>query len=188
MQRRSTRSTLAALALLCVSAPVAAQDLAIRLGGGLAAPIYTTSNDYVTGPAAMAALEAFLTPRWGLRLDVEWSRINERDDLGSGGQVQTWGASLNGVYRFPGQLARPYLLAGVGAYQLERTVFEADPYDFGITSAVQLGAGIDLDLWPGVEPFAEARAALHMTDYPHPDVGPAYIWPVVVGVRLALPD
>ena len=187
MQIRPVRSILTVLALLCVSAPVAAQDLAIRLGGGLAAPVYITSNDYVSGPAAMVALEAFLTPTWGLRLDFDWSRINERDTGVSGTQVQTWGASLDGVYRFPGESVQPYLLAGVGGYQLERTAFEAERYSHGITPAVQAGGGVDLDLWPGLQPFAEARATLHLTDYPHIDDGPTFIWPVVVGVRLALP-
>jgi hypothetical protein len=136
----------------------------------------------------MLSVESRLSRRWSLRLDGEWSLLHGpppqagREGDSRYRDLRTYGASLNGLRRFSEGRFAPYLLAGIGAYRLQRV---GDyPSVYGTTGALQVGVGIDGDLWGRVNPFVEARALVHATDYGAVEYGPTIVWPVLIGVRI----
>ena len=179
---------LAACAALAGAAPLHAQDLSFRAGAGAAIPVGGAGERRDAGPSAMLSIESRLSRLWGLRLDGEWSLLNGppvpavEEDYSSRRDLRTIGASLNGIFWFSDSQIAPYWLIGIGAYRLQRVDAPASPY--GTTGAFQAGLGIDGKLWDRVDPFVEARAMLHVTDYGSDEFSPTVYWPIVIGVRI----
>lgn len=95
--------------------------------------------------------------------------------------LRTYGASLNAILApSEGELA-PYLLVGVGVYRLQAVGQRPSPY--GTTGALQAGFGIDAEIGKRINPFVEARAQIHVTDYGSDEWSPTVYWPVLIGVR-----
>jgi len=169
------------------SASLEAQDLSVRAAAGAAIPVGGAGERRSAGPAAMLSVESRLSNLWSLRVAGEWSLL--RGPTAPAGQehfsehqdLRTLGVSLNGIVRLSDDRVAPYVIAGAGAYRLQRVDAPASPY--GITGAVQAGFGWDGNLWDRVTPFVEARAQVHVTDYGTDEFLPTVYWPVVIGVR-----
>ncbi len=86
------------------------------------------------------------------------------------------------LVRFSDDSIAPYLLAGIGAYRLQQVGGRASPY--GTTGALQMGGGMDVNIWRRVDPFVEARAIVHVTDYGSDEFSPTAYWPLVIGLRI----
>ena len=88
----------------------------------------------------------------GLQAEGMWSRWNHEsiDDA----KATILNGSLNAVINLPTPGFSPYIIGGVGYYNLkeETPLFEGDTNDFGIN----VGAGVKLGL-PGLAVFGEAR-------------------------------
>lgn len=179
---------LATFTALTGVAPLQAQDLSLRAAAGAAVPVGRTGEERDTGPAAMLSVEIRLSRLWRLRLDGEWSQLTGtpapagQEQFSNYQDLRAIGASLNYVLKFSEDQLAPYLLAGVGAYRLQRVDAPASPY--GTTGALQAGIGIDGNFWGWVEPFAEARAMVHATDYGSDEFSATVYWPILVGLRI----
>jgi hypothetical protein len=177
-----------ALALGVGAAPLEAQDLSVRAAAGAAIPVGGAGERRDAGPAALLSLEFGLSSRWSLRVDGEWSLLRGEpapaghEHFSDYQDLRTVGASLNGVLRLSDDSLTPYLLAGIGAYRLQRV--DAPPSPYGATGAVQAGFGLDGNLRPRVNPFVEVRAQLHVTDYGSDEFSPTVYWPVVIGLQV----
>lgn len=179
---------LAAFAVLGSTAPLQAQDVSFRAAAGVAVPAGGAAERRDTGPSAMLSVETRLSRVWSLRLIGEWSQLTAvrapegQEHLAKYQDLRTIGASLNGVLTFSEGRLAPYLLAGIGAYRLQRVAAPASPY--GTTGALQAGIGIDGNLWGGVDPFIEARTMVHVTDYGSDEFSPTVYWPILIGLRI----
>jgi hypothetical protein len=179
--------SIGALALLAGAAPLRAQGTHLRVGAGLALPVGDAGDRYRAGPLYMASLQAPLGGLWSVRFDGEWSRVNGREYVPPGGprpapDLRAAGGSLNAVRHLSRARAAPYLLAGMGAYRLQRVGDR--PSVYGTTPMVQLGLGVDATVLRRINPFAEVRAQVHLTDYAADELHASVFRPVVVGVRI----
>jgi hypothetical protein len=176
------------LALVAGPASLGAQALSVRAAAGAAIPVGGAGERRDAGPAAMLSVETSLGNRWGLRLDGEWSLLRGptpragQEHFSSDRDLRTVGVSLNGVLRLAHERLAPYLIVGAGAYRLQRVGDSASPY--GTTGAMQAGFGVDGNYWSRVNPFIEARAQVHATDYGAGEFSPTVYWPVLIGLRL----
>ena len=187
---RISRATLllAAFAALAGTAPLQAQDISFRVAAGAAVPAGGAGERRDAGPSAMLSAETRLNRLWGLRLDGEWSLLSGppappgQENFSNYQDLRTIGASLNGIFWFSDGRLAPYWLVGIGAHRLQRVDAPASPY--GTTGALQAGFGIDGNLWGRVDPFIEARAMVHVTDYGSDEFSPTVYWPVLIGLRI----
>jgi hypothetical protein len=176
-----------ALAVAVGSASLDAQVL-VRAAAGAAVPVGGAGERRDLGPAATLSVESRLT-NWTLRMDAEWSLLRGpaapagQEHFSNDQDLRTLGISLNGIMRLSEDRLAPYLLIGAGAYRLQQVDASASPY--GTTGALQAGIGLDSDLWSRINPFVEARAQVHVTDYGGHEFGPTVFWPVVIGLRFA---
>lgn len=179
---------LAAFAALASTVPLQAQDISFRVAAGAAIPAGGAAERRDLGPSAMISVEPGLTRLWSLRLDGEWSQLTGapapagQEHFSNYQDLRAIGASLNGILRFSDDQLAPYLLVGIGAYRLQRVDAPASPY--GTTGALQAGLGIDGNLWGRVDPFIEARAMVHATDYGSDEFSPTVYWPILIGLRI----
>lgn len=184
------RSTflLALFAALAGTAPLRAQEISFRAAAGAAVPVGGAGDRRDAGPSAMLSVETGLSRLWSIRLDGEWSQLTGppapegQEHFSNYQDLRTIGASLNGVLRFSDRQFAPYLLAGIGAYRLQRV--NAPPSPYGITGALQGGMGIDGNFWGRVDPFMEARVMVHVTDYGSDEFSPTVYWPILIGLRV----
>lgn len=166
MQRRFVMCLVAlSLTLACAaSASAMVRPFQIGFGGGASVPVSDAKDAFKSGfhGKAMVQWKAPVLP-----FAVRGSFGYERFDLkglvpGSSGN----GRILSGVgdlsYGFPVGPVRPYLIAGVGAYNLNATVNGTSG-----TSQTKLGidggAGVEFHLG-GISAFAEARLENIFTD------------------------
>jgi hypothetical protein len=184
-----TALLLAAFSLLAGQVPLQAQEISFRVAAGAAVPVASAGERRDAGPAALISIENRFGPRWSLRLDGEWSRLGGtpapvgQEHLSNYQDLRTVGASLNGVRSFSDGRFAPYLLAGLGAYRLQRVDAPASPY--GTTAALQAGVGIDGNLRGRIGVFAETRAMLHLTDYGSDEATPTVYLPILIGLRIS---
>lgn len=157
---------------------------------GAAFPVGGAGERRDAGPAALVSVESRQSKYWSIRVDAEWSLLNARPaPAGQEGHFQyadlrTYGASLNGILRFPEDAITVYLLGGIGAYSLQAVDQRRSPY--GMTGALQAGFGIEGNFWKRVNPFIEARALSHITDYGSDEYSSTTYWPATVGLRIRL--
>lgn len=186
----STRIPLlpALFAVLAGTGPLGAQDLSFRVAAGIAVPAGGAGERRDTGPSAMMSVEIPLGRLSGLRLDGEWSRLTGKpapagqEHFSDYQHLRSIGVSLNAIGRFSEGRFAPYMVAGLGAYRLQRLDAPASPY--GTTGALQAGLGVDGPLWQRVAPFLETRAMLHVTDYGSDEFSPTVYLPILVGLRV----
>lgn len=137
------RSTflLALFAALAGTAPLRAQEISFRAAAGAAVPVGGAGDRRDAGPSAMLSVETGLSRLWSIRLDGEWSQLTGppapegQEHFSNYQDLRTIGMSLNGVLRFSDGPLAPYLLAGIGAYRLQRVNGPPSPY--GTTGALQ---------------------------------------------------
>jgi hypothetical protein len=189
MRYRRTALLLSALAILLAQEPLRAQSgLSVGAGAGAAIPAGQAGERRDLGPAAMLSVEARMNPRWSVRLDGEWSLLGGptapagQEHVSSSQDLRTVGASLNLVMRLSEAAFSPYLLAGAGAYRLQRVNAPKSPY--GTTAALQAGVGAEAKMSRRIGAFVEARAQMHATDYGADEYGATVFWPVLAGIRI----
>lgn len=186
---RRTALLFGALTVLLAVKPLSAQALSVRAGAGSAIPVGGAKKVRDAGPAAAIAVELGLSRRWRVRLDGEWSLLNGpaappgQEIYSRYSDLRTQGGSLNAVMRFSDGAFSPYLLAGIGAYRLQRVRAPKSPY--GTTPALQAGVGVDVNLSRSIGAFAEARGQVHTTDYGAArEFGWTTFWPLIAGIRI----
>jgi opacity protein-like surface antigen len=172
---RIVRAAFAAVALtLAVSATEAQAQIGFSIGGG---PTFAT-GDFGDGldmgyHAKVGAHFSLPMLPIGLVAEGMWTRwdVSETDDA----NIQSLNGALNAVINIPTPGFSPYLIGGVGYYnmKLDSPLVEADSNDFGIN----IGAGVKLGL-PGLSVFGEARLHNVMTEGES-----ARFIPVTVGIR-----
>ncbi len=178
-----TLVSLGALALLAGAAPLDAQGTFFRLGTGLAQPVAEAGERYRAGPVAAASIQTPLGGRWSVRFDAEWSRMDGRSfGTVTAPDLRTVGGSMNAVRHLSRARAAPYLLAGIGGYRLQRVGDHTNGY--GTTPMVQLGIGVDGTVLRYINPYAEVRAQVHLTDYAADELSPSVFRPITLGVRI----
>jgi hypothetical protein len=178
-----TLLSIGALALLAGAAPLGAQGTYFRAGTGLALPVGEAGERYRAGPLAAVSIQTPLGGRWSVRFEAEWSRMDGRSDgTATPPDLRTVGGSMNAVRHLSRPPAAPYLLAGIGGYRLQRV--GDHPNGYGTTPMVQLGIGVDGTVLRHINPFAEVRAQVHLTDYAADELSPSVFRPITLGVRI----
>lgn len=184
-----TALLIGALTGLLAVMPLSAQATSVRAGAGRVVPVGDAKKVRDPGPAAAIALELGLSRRWSVRLDGEWSLLNGpaappgQELYSQYSDLRTLGGALSAVMRFSEGAFSPYLLAGIGAYRLQRV--KAPRSVYGTTPALQAGVGIDVNLSRSIGAFAEARGQAHITDYgAGKDFGSTNYWLLIAGFRL----
>ena len=157
----------------------AAQDASVGLSAGVSVPVGSGSDVVETGyqVAGHLVLRGEQSPL-GLRFDVSFNRW-EIADLPA--NVRSIAGTVNGMFFVGTGALRPYLLGGVGVYNL-RGSFDFTPINPTRSSSethfgVNGGLGLDFQLG-GVATFVEARYNSVFTDGPNTN-----FVPVSVGVR-----
>lgn len=162
------------------------------IAGGVALPTTDihVNEETFTAPASgyvvMALLEVNLPfVPFGVRADAMYQGLRFEDDAagpGSGdGEGNILAGTVNGVFRLPGLGVRPYLIAGVGYYNLAVDLeneplgqaLSEDTRQFGVNG----GIGLRIPLG-GINAFIEARYHNIYTD-----IETTAIIPVVFGIR-----
>lgn len=168
--RRMVWSVIAAILSLTVAVPASAQlaSSPARFGivGGGTFPIGNLSDIASSGwhAGALVDLGLPLVPL-GFRVEGTWHQLGSKDTFiaaNSVGAVQETektrviAVTLNATYAFgPQPLIKPYLIGGVGGYNVKFEPSDADSFSetrFGIN----LGAGLRVQL-TGFSTFAEIR-------------------------------
>ena len=148
-------TTASALAL-CATAASAQVGRPVSLGisGGASVPSGDLGDGLESGFNIGGLLQVSpATSPLGLRLEGNYHRFDY--DAGVDGNTRLISGVANGVLRFPGQVVRPYLIAGIGAYNLGGEVANVD-LDSETNVGLNGGAGIDIPL-SGIAAFVEAR-------------------------------
>lgn len=97
-----------------------------------------------------------------LRIDGQWSQFNFKNEpLLTGSHYRVIDGTADAVFNLPSaSLAKFYLIAGAGVYNLKITNPGEDIGDFNTNSVTKFGlnggAGLKFNL-PGISPFIEAR-------------------------------
>jgi opacity protein-like surface antigen len=174
---------------VALSAQVAQAQAGLSLGVGAGAVIPTGSMADIntmgwTGQASLRVKPA-VSPL-GFQVDASYSRLGLDSDLVEG-HTQTIAGTANALYAFPSAaVARPYLIGGVGVYNMKATVDDVSgsATKFGANA----GAGFDLKLGSAAL-YAEGR--LHAIfkggfDSETGEEATAYMIPLTVGLRWSL--
>ncbi len=174
---------------LALGAQVAQAQAGLSLGLGAGAVIPTGNMGDVnstgwTGQASLR-LKPAVSPL-GFQLDASYSRMGLATDLVEG-NTQMLSGTANAVFAFPSAaVARPYLIGGVGMYNMKLTVDDVSGSDtkFGANA----GAGVDLKLG-SASLYAEGRFHAIFSgavDGQTLEETTAYMIPLTVGLRWSL--
>lgn len=165
------------IALSASAAQAQSSPLTFGVGGGLTIPM----NDGLNTGFNILGSVGFQPPAlpFGIRIDGQFNRNGVDTDL----DVQTRAISVTGnaVYRFavaPTTKIRPYLIGGIGAYNLKATGSDVPDGVDGETK-MGLNAGAGLNFAAGAASlFVEGRFHTVFTE------GENYkIFPITVGIR-----
>ncbi len=154
------------------------RPVSVGISGGLSIPTGDAGDFYDSGFNVGGLLE-FTRPASPLafRLEVDYQRFAFKDDSGvlsSDTDTRIISGVANALYKFGGETARPYLLGGVGLFNLSAAAENADSETkFGFN----LGAGLEIPL-SGITAFGDIRYQSIQTE------GSAFnIIPIRVGIR-----
>ena len=161
---------------LCATAASAqsARPVSFGITGGASVPTGDVGDGLETGYNFGGLLQ--ITPAispLGLRLEGGYHSF---DFDGGNGNTRLVTGIANGVVRFPGQIVRPYLIAGVGAYNVGGEIAGVD-LDSETNVGLNGGVGIDIPL-SGLSTFVEARYHTVFRDGENMN-----LVPVTVGIR-----
>ena len=180
----------AALGLaLAIGAQAAQAQAGVSLGLGAGAVVPTGSMADInsmgwTGQTSLRVKPA-VSPL-GFQVDASYSRMGFDSDL-IDGHTSTLAGTANAVFAFPSAaVARPYLIGGVGVYNMKATVGDVSGSDtkFGANA----GAGFDLKLGSAAL-YAEGRFHAIFKggfDTETGDEATGYMIPLTVGLRWSL--
>jgi hypothetical protein len=170
---------------LSAQAANAQGGVSLGIGGGAVVPTGSLSDVGKTG--YNATLSAQFKPAaspLGLQVDGFYNRFAFD---GFDGHTRMIGGTANALFSLPGAVAHPYLIGGVGVYNMQATLD-----GFGSASDTKFGfnGGLGLDL--GVGPaklYAEGRLHAIMkgtVDSQSLEETTAYMVPLTVGLRWSL--
>jgi opacity protein-like surface antigen len=183
--KRMLRGAAIGLAVaMSAQAAQAQSNLSLGIGGGAVVPTGSLADVGKTG--WNATLSARLKPApspIGFQLDGFYNRFAFD---GIDGHSSILGASANALFALPGVVAHPYLIGGLGVYNMKATVGDVSGSDtkFGFNG----GLGVDVGVGPA-RLYAEGR--LHgimkgTVDSQTLEEKTAYMVPLTVGLRWAL--
>jgi hypothetical protein len=159
--------------------------LSLGLGGGVTVPTGSLADGAGTGWNGMvvARIKPAMSPV-GFQLDGFYNRFGLE---GVEGNARILGATANAVYAFPSAaVARPYLLGGVGMYNLKASVDGGPEGSSESKFGINAGAGFDFAFGGNARLYAEGRfhAILKGTvDSQTFEETTAYMIPLTVGMR-----
>jgi opacity protein-like surface antigen len=172
---------------LSTQAAQAQAGISLGLGGGAVIPTGSMADVHSMGWTGQTSLRVkpAVSPL-GFQLDASYSRMGIDSDVVEG-NTRTLAGTANAVYAFPSAaVARPYLLGGVGLYNMKATVGDVSGSDtkFGANA----GAGFDLKLGSAAL-YAEGRFHAIFKggfDSETGEEATAYMIPLTVGLRWSL--
>jgi hypothetical protein len=166
-----------ALAIAC-AIPAAAQVPVLGVAGGLAVPTSRFGRPLDVGFDFQASADLRPVPGpFEFRGDLLWSRFAVSDPgIGSSNVV---GGTFDLVVDLPVPSVSPYLIGGVGVYDVEVGSDVSHHSRFG--TGLNIGGGVRVPILPFLHAFFETR--YHVV-YASPFGGNTTFVPIVVGVRL----
>lgn len=153
------------------------RPVSFGVAGGLSIPTGDFGDVLKSGFLAGALLE-FTRPASpvAFRIEADYQRFSIKDDfdIGSPSDTRVISGVANVLYKFAGETARPYVLGGVGLFNVGATVEGADSENkFGFN----VGAGLEIPL-SGITAFGDVRYQSIQTE------GSALnLIPIRVGIR-----
>lgn len=161
--------------------------LSLSLGAGAVVPTGSMADVNSMGWTGQAALRVkpAVSPL-GFQVDASYTRLGLDSDLVDG-HTQTIAGTANAVFAFPSAaVARPYLIGGLGLYNMKATVgtLSGSATKFGANA----GAGFDLKLGSAAL-YAEGRFHAIFKgglDTQTSEETTAYMIPLTVGLRWSL--
>jgi hypothetical protein len=191
--RLSVAALAAALAAACLAGTAIAQASSsstrptFGVSGGLAIPTGSFGQNFSSGYdiGALLGVQPAGFPV-GLRFEGAYQRYDLKSPNTLGIHTNIISGTANAVigHTAPeGQIA-PYLIGGVGVYNLKVTATQAPNNSSDTKFGLNIGAGIDLPL-SGIAVFAEARYHYILTNSGNTYGGGSNtgVVPIVVGVR-----
>jgi opacity protein-like surface antigen len=170
---------------LSAQAAQAQSNLSLGVGGGAVIPTGSLADIGKTGWNATlsARLKPAVSPI-GFQLDGFYNRFAFD---GIDGHTSILGASANAIFALPGLMAHPYLIGGLGMYNMKASV---DGVGSGSDTKFGFNGGLGVDV--GVGPaklYAEGRLHAIMkgtVDSQSLEETTAYLVPLTVGLRWSL--
>ncbi|MGQ0640278.1 MAG: hypothetical protein ACT4P6_05820 [Gemmatimonadaceae bacterium] len=161
----------------------------IMIGGGASVPTGDLSNIYETGYNVQGSLLInFAGFPINLRTDVNYSQLKLKDLLATPGAsaygdnaAKLFGGLVNLTVPLGAGPIRPYVMAGLGAFNFDPAQVSATPAESSVEFAVNGGAGITLRLF-GLEAFIEGRLNNVYTDKGVIDTKSIQMIPVTFGI------
>jgi opacity protein-like surface antigen len=181
--KRMLRGAAIGLAVaMSAQAAQAQSNLSLGLGGGAVVPTGSLADFSKTGwnATASARLKPAVSPI-GFQLDGFYNRLGfEAAD----GHARILGASANALFALPGAVAHPYLIGGIGMYNMKASGADGSETKFGFNG----GLGVDVGVGPA-KLYAEGRLHAIMKgslDSETLEETTAYMVPLTVGLRWSL--
>jgi opacity protein-like surface antigen len=168
-----------ALSAAAAEAQVIPRPVRFAVGGGVSAPAGDIKDFVDPGFNLMAALDVGvpLVPV-GLRLDGNWSQFKGKGEAAGTDLRVLYGTANVTLNLLPIPVLKPYVLAGVGAYDTKVTD-TGDDGDAPTRVGYNAGVGLRFDLL-GLGAFAEARYH-HVPE--KDDFIKTQFLPITVGIR-----
>lgn len=167
----------------------APRPIRIMIGGGAALPLGDFGDRYEPGYTVQGALLInFAGFPINLRTDANYSNMKLKDLFNPGGQTaladdatKIFGALLSLTLPLGSGPIRPYVMAGLGAFNVDPAQVSATPTKSSVEFAINGGAGLQLRLF-GLEAFVEARLNNVYTDKGIIDTKGIQMIPLTFGV------
>jgi len=161
-----------------VAIPASAQIPVLGVAGGLSVPTSRFGKPLDVGFDFQASADFRPLPGpFEFRGDILWSRFAVGDP--GSGSSNVVGGTFDFVVDLPTPLISPYLIGGVGVYDVEVGNDVSHHSRFG--TGLNIGGGVRFPLLPFLHGFFETR--YHVV-YASPFGGNTTFVPIVVGVRL----
>ena len=169
---------------MSAQAAQAQSNLSLGIGGGAVIPTGSMADFSKTGWNATltARVKPGVSPV-GFQLDGFYNRFGFD---GIDGNTRILGATANALFSLPGAVAHPYVIGGLGMYNMKATVGDVSGSDtkFGVNG----GLGVDVGVGPA-KFYAEGRLHAIMkgsVDSQSLEETTAYMVPLTVGLRWSL--
>lgn len=167
----------------------ATRPIRVMIGGGAALPLGDFGDRHDPGYTMQGALLInFAGFPINLRTDVNYSNMKLKDVFNPGGQTaladdatKIFGGLLSLTVPLGSGPIRPYVMAGLGAFNVDPAQISATPTKSSVEFAINGGAGLQLRLF-GLEAFVEARLNNVYTDKGIIDTKGIQMIPLTFGV------
>jgi len=168
----------AVLVALAIALPAGAQVPVLGVAGGLSVPTSRFGKPLDVGFDFQASADFRPVPGpIAFRGDILWSRFAVSDP--GVGSSNVGGGRFDGVLDVPTPGIAPYVIGGVGVYDVE--VGGAGGHHSRFGTGLNVGGGVRFPLGPFVHVFLETR--YHVV-YASPFGGNTTFLPILVGLRL----